>query len=122
MNLVRVKKVDKPEAKFCINNTLFYCPACGIRHTVDKRFKLEMKDELPTITPTCKFKYLNADGVEVICQVKVEEGKLIYGSECTHKFAGKTVLMKDVDYAPVLKGHYLGEDSFKKKDGGVKYA
>jgi len=123
MNLVRVKKVVKPEARFSINNTLFYCPACQIRHTVDKRFKLSLTDSgVPTITPECRFKYVDGDGAEVMCNVTVKDGMLIYNEDCSHKFAGKTVMMKDVDSAPVIRGQYLGPDSFKKDQGTVKYA
>lgn len=124
MNLVRVRKNEDSlrEKKFWKNDTLFYCPACQIRHTIDKRFKLSTDDGVPTITPECRFKYVNGDGLEVICNVKVEAGKLVYNEDCSHKFAGKTVLMKDVDSAPIIKGQFLGPDSFKKDKGTVKYA
>jgi hypothetical protein len=121
MPLVRVKKVDKPEKKYSVNNIIFYCAACKIRHTVDKRFKLDMDGELPTITPQCRFRYTDVNGAEIVCNVGVERGKLLYAADCTHNMAGKTIVMKDVDYSPTLKGHFLGEDSFKR-EGGVRYA
>ena len=103
MPLVRVKKKDKPNKKFSNRFLFFWCHGCQLKHRLDKRWNLSGSILRPTITPDFKFRLApsplvaSEDAEATYCYGKIKEGKIHYGDDCTHQFAGQVVNMIDVD-------------------------
>lgn len=90
----------------------FWCPACGYGHTVgvgdglppQMRWDWNGDIDKITLSPSVKLtcgrrtdpKYIpEPDDPPEVCHSFVRDGHIQYLSDCTHKYAGKTIPMED---------------------------
>lgn len=85
---------------------LWFCPGCRNHHF----FQLAPKKpdwtwngdyEKPTVNPSILVRYCadidDFDKITDICHCFIREGRIEYLGDCTHKLAGQTVEMVDID-------------------------
>ncbi len=71
-----------------------WCPGCRKMHVLHvKDYEFSGEKEKPTVRPACIFPKLSADGHH--CVYMIQDGRIYFGRECTHRFAGVTVAMKE---------------------------
>lgn len=85
----------------------FECPGCGCYHGVWIRpntnelgasWDWNGDSERPTFTPSILARvHFNSDKPAKICHSFVIDGQIQFLNDCTHKLAGQTVPMLDVD-------------------------
>lgn len=90
---------------------MFFCPACGYEHQLNIRevikeihpsWVFNENAESPTFTPSVLVTYpqhnsAKEEAKEYRCYSFITDGKIKYLSDCTHKFAGRTVELPDID-------------------------
>ena len=87
------------------NGKIFYhCPACDAPHGLNwgestgPEWTWNGKLELPTFGPSVLVTYdRGIERTPHACHSFVREGKIIYLTDCTHEYAGKTVDIPDWD-------------------------
>jgi hypothetical protein len=80
----------------------FRCPGCDDWHHVTDGWTWNDSLEKPTFNPSVRVTYRGVDPdtnakIETTCHFYVREGKIEYLADCTHKMAGQTVEMLDVE-------------------------
>lgn len=88
-------------------NLSFYCPGCGCYHGLNTDpsrqplWQLTFSDGKPTASPSILVrhgKYTDPEDdtkyEEIRCHLFIRNGSIEYLSDCTHKFAGKTIPME----------------------------
>lgn len=94
-----VMEIKEPKGPF---THLFYCEACEYHHGFNAYlptgplwgFNNDL--EKPTLEGSILVRSGNADG-PTICHSFIRDGQIEYLTDCTHKLAGKTVPLTDVD-------------------------
>jgi Family of unknown function (DUF6527) len=91
---------------------LVECPGCGHSHMYDSRWGFNGNLDSPTFSPSYLSKYRHPKGysndnpapkgwkgeyVEEVCHSFVTDGKIQFLSDCTHKLAGQTVELENID-------------------------
>lgn len=95
---------------------LFFCPGCEVHHAVWTTnetngcvWNFNGNLELPTFQPSIKISYptfheidengFGKEGTNYthICHTFITDGKIQFLSDCTHKLAGQTIDMLDID-------------------------
>lgn len=95
----------KVEAVFGAGNEIigyqFYCPGCGYHHMpyVKGRITWKFNGDVdnPTFTPSLM---VNRGGLvqnQPICHSFITNGKIQYLGDCTHKLAGQTIEMEEIE-------------------------
>lgn len=83
---------------------VYYCPACRHYHAVTVRgqnecgagpWKWNGDEERPALSPSVKHRRVDEEG-EYVCHHFVERGRIRYLNDCTHEFAGRTIMMESV--------------------------
>lgn len=84
----------------------FHCPACEISHAVRTAaskegiqvWKFNGDLSRPTFYPSIGNVWNNPDegGKTTVCHAVIEDGRIRYLTDCTHKLAGKTVELPDL--------------------------
>ena len=82
-----------------------WCPACDtIHHFPADRWKFNGDMRQPTFSPSMLLKCntpdlagYNPDVRSSICHSVIADGKIMYCSDCTHEFKGKTVELPDIE-------------------------
>ena len=78
----------------------FYCPACEENHIVYIKgvkvplWRFDGNEESPTFSPSVKVVY-KGKPKNTICHFYIKNGTIMYLKDCTHRFAGKTILMEE---------------------------
>ena len=92
---MRVHKVsDKP------GYIAFWCFGCRTRHSLKvagnskPRWDFNLNFDRPTLTPSVK---VTAPPLNFCCHSFITDGKIQYLSDCTHKYAGKTVDLAEIE-------------------------
>lgn len=75
----------------------FWCPACETHHCVSDRWIYNGHPDAPTFTPSVLVNVGRACPDLPLCHMYVTDGKIQYLDDCTHKLAGQTVEMEDID-------------------------
>ncbi len=82
---------------------IFVCPACNAVHQCDTRWTFNGDEERPTFGGS-----VLVHGEPSIqrprCHSHVTNGRIAYGSDCTHAMAGQEVELPDWDFARGLGG------------------
>lgn len=86
---------------------LIYCIGCGHHHGiwVDKpndngaRWTFDGNMENPTFSPSLLYQieFTNNIKPKYICHSFIRAGKIQYLNDCTHKYAGQTIDLPDLD-------------------------
>lgn len=72
---------------------VFHCPGCGYGHNVDvPRWTWNGSFDRPTFTPSL---LVNQHDPGSRCHSFVEDGKILFLSDCFHSLAGQTVDLPD---------------------------
>jgi hypothetical protein len=76
-------------------SVLFECPGCECPHAVDSRWTFNEDYERPTFSPS----YLARcpGGPVEVCHSFVREGRIQFLSDSTHRLAGQTVDLPEVE-------------------------
>ncbi len=72
-----------------------YCEACETEHMFDDRWTFNGDIEKPTFRASMLSNGGGGNPYLPICHSFVTDGKIEYLSDCTHKFAGKTLDLQD---------------------------
>lgn len=73
---------------------MFWCPACKCGHKInDKTWAIRNPEKDPTVMPSVLVTTEDDTGKR-ICHLFIQCGQIIYLSDCTHEFAGRTVVME----------------------------
>ncbi len=80
-----------------VTKYLFFCPGCECLHSYDVRtdgkrpnWSFDGNLESPTFTPSLFYP-------DRVCHLFLTAGKLHFLGDCTHKLAGQTVDLPDMD-------------------------
>lgn len=81
---------------------LFHCPGCDQMHGVpvrgERAWGWNGSLELPTLTPSILIRWTHGEAHEPrICHSFLNEGRLQLLADCTHRLAGSTVDLPEVD-------------------------
>lgn len=71
--------------RFSEDKILIHCPGCGCDHVFDGRWKFNEDFEKPTFEPSLLIQS------KIICHSFVEEGRIRFLTDSTHKLSGQTV-------------------------------
>lgn len=94
-----------PARQGSLGGLSFKCPGCGTEHTVlvgvggsGARWLWNGNLDRPTLSPSVLVR-VDFDGGKLakICHSFVIDGQIQFLNDCTHKLAGQTVPMLDVD-------------------------
>ena len=79
-------------------HVMFRCPGCDDLHVVNDQWEFNGNTDRPTITPSiCVMSSVGFPPTPVIaCHCWVRDGMITYLMDCTHKFAGKTMILPDL--------------------------
>ena len=85
------------------NKISFWCKGCNCMHILpvgkDDRVHWEFNGDfkIPTISPSIRVEHYSEElNRMVICHSFIIGGKIQYLSDCTHKFAGRTIELIDI--------------------------
>lgn len=79
---------------------MFYCEGCEMHHLFDERWSFNNDYDKPTFSPSLLVQYPWWNGEETEnrrCHSFVKEGKIQYLNDCTHKLAGQTIELQNID-------------------------
>jgi hypothetical protein len=83
----RFRKMPDNDPNF---NYIFYCQGCEFLHGIDSRWQFNGNMELPTISPSYVIDGVRG-GQRFNCHSFINDGKIQYLGDTTHKFANKTI-------------------------------
>ena len=75
---------------------IFWCLGCERHHYVDEGWAYNDDATNPTLSPSVLVRYGDQPDADR-CHLFVRDGQIRYLSDCTHKLAGQTVTMADLD-------------------------
>lgn len=79
---------------------LFMCPGCECAHEIPttggKKWNWNGRIDFPTFTPSIVFTQLRGSDAEIRCHSYVKDGKIQFLNDCTHKLAGQTVDLPEI--------------------------
>lgn len=76
---------------------LVECPACRCSHSFNSSWEFNGDIENPTFHPSLLVRWGDEENPKRICHSYIKNGKWEFLSDCTHKLAGKTVDMVDIE-------------------------
>ena len=77
---------------------LLICPGCEYGHFYDSRWSFNGNLDKPTFSPSFLSKYERpGDFKEEVCHSFVTDGVIQFLPDCTHKLAGLSVELEDID-------------------------
>lgn len=93
MKIVRAVKQETPNSP----EYIFPCPACMVGHwfkTTGDEPKWEFNGDMeePTVSPSIRVQA----GDDEVCHFYLRRGWIQFLPDCTHKFAGETVQMREM--------------------------
>ena len=80
---------------------IFFCPGCNHTHgfmtegNVVWQFNGDM--EYPTVLPSILYSFTFFEQPKHICHSFIEKGNIRFLTDCTHKLAGKTVELPEIE-------------------------
>jgi hypothetical protein len=92
----RAKKVTKDKAFYGLT---IKCPACDDLHVLHG-WNWNGDLELPTLTPSLPVTHKTVEEgktVHYVCHSYITNGQIQYLSDCTHKMAGQTVDLPEIE-------------------------
>lgn len=92
MKVVRKLKQKTPDSP----EYAFFCPGCEYEHmfkTTGNEPKWEFNDDLekPTVSPSIRVRWDRE-----VCHFHLRRGWIQFLSDCTHKFAGETIQLREI--------------------------
>lgn len=95
--MAKIRKTPVSETEY---QYVFSCPACKCEHAFDNRWKFNNDYDNPTIYPSFRQRgflgFKDDKPFYGICHSRIENGFIIYCSDCTHDLAGKKVELPDI--------------------------
>ena len=77
-----------------------YCPGCDMRHVLPPGWTFNGNLERPTFVPSFRHQW-GGEGKKC-CHYNLTDGQLFFHADSTHKLAGQTVELPDVDLFPQM--------------------
>lgn len=92
--MAKVKTLRNPSGT--VELQCIYCPACEGHHGLDKRWTFNGDMEKPTFSPSLLV-HESRSGIQPRCHSFITDGKIQYLDDCTHKLAGQTIELPDIE-------------------------
>jgi hypothetical protein len=74
---------------------LFNCPACGVCHYIDSRWKFDGNIDTPTVTGSILVNKGSLRPDDPVCHSFITDGQIKFEKDSTHALAGQTVDLPD---------------------------
>jgi len=98
MAKIKVNENIYDGVKYHHTQYLYMCPGCGYEHAFALKseggnHEFNMNLEKPTVSPSLLQNFVQGQ----ICHSFVKDGMIQYLSDCTHKLAGQTIELPEIE-------------------------